>query len=263
MCPGCSQLTLGEDFTSWSATWSRSGSISSGTFSAQPTSARRISESDSSSWPTPNTGLSPNGHGRRGGGQGDGHQSGESLETRIGYWPTPGAAVSNDREMPATWLARAERLKANRYNTNGAGMPLAIASQLWPTPTMGDSKASGHRQDTRTPTSHEGTTLSDAIHKRWPTPAARDHKGQDMPGRDGGESLPDLLMRWPIAISRPAQTTAPAGKHISPERRTLNPLFVEALMGWPIGWTGCDSLGMEWFRWWRRMRSALSRLERG
>lgn len=29
--------------------------------------------------------------------------------------------------------------------------------------------------------------------------------------------------------------------------RTLNPRFVEWLMGWPIGWTDCDSQVTEWF----------------
>ena len=40
--------------------------------------------------------------------------------------------------------------------------------------------------------------------------------------------------------------------------RTLNPLFVEALMGWPTGWTGFDSVETEWCRWLRRMRCELS-----
>lgn len=34
-----------------------------------------------------------------------------------------------------------------------------------------------------------------------------------------------------------------AGSDTSAElRRTLNPLFVEALMGWPTGWTGFASV---------------------
>ncbi len=44
----------------------------------------------------------------------------------------------------------------------------------------------------------------------------------------------------------------------SPPR--LNPLFVEWLMGMPLGWTGFGPVGMEWFRWRRRMLSELSRL---
>jgi hypothetical protein len=40
----------------------------------------------------------------------------------------------------------------------------------------------------------------------------------------------------------------------------LNPQFVEALMGWPTGWTGFGFAATEWCRWLRRMRYELSRL---
>ncbi|WP_337825119.1 DNA cytosine methyltransferase [Amycolatopsis sp. A1MSW2902] len=39
--------------------------------------------------PTPNTGLSPNGHGRRGGKPGNGHQSGADLDVVVKMLPTP------------------------------------------------------------------------------------------------------------------------------------------------------------------------------
>ena len=34
--------------------------------------------------------------------------------------------------------------------------------------------------------------------------------------------------------------------------KSLNPTFVEWLMGFPIGFTGCDALGMPSFRRWLR-----------
>jgi len=40
----------------------------------------------------------------------------------------------------------------------------------------------------------------------------------------------------------------------------LNPLFVEALMGWPTGWTGFAFVATAWSPWLRRMRCELSRL---
>ena len=40
----------------------------------------------------------------------------------------------------------------------------------------------------------------------------------------------------------------------------LNPLFVEALMGWPTGWTGFASVATEWCLWLQRMRSELWQL---
>jgi hypothetical protein len=63
----------------------------------------------------------------------------------------------------------------------------------------------------------------------------------------------------------PDQPTAPDGKPSSASRPTLNPLFVEWLMGWPIGHTDIastdsDSAAMEWSRWLLRWRSAFSRI---
>ena len=57
------------------------------------------------------------------------------------------------------------------------------------------------------------------------------------------------------------------GHECSEKCQRLNPVFVEWLMGWPIGWTSLplgliDSrlLEMELCHWWRLMRSSLSRL---
>ncbi|WP_414902487.1 hypothetical protein ACMT1E_04455 [Sphingomonas flavalba] len=60
--------------------------------------------------------------------------------------------------------------------------------------------------------------------------------------------------------SSPQDQPTPAGPTSSSERRTLNPLFVEWLMGWPIGWTGLGPVETASSHWWRRMRTALSLL---
>lgn len=41
-----------------------------------------------------------------------------------------------------------------------------------PTPTLGDSKASGHRQAERSAASHDGTTLSDLVSSEWADPTS-------------------------------------------------------------------------------------------
>jgi len=43
-------------------------------------------------------------------------------------------------------------------------------------------------------------------------------------------------------------------------RKRLNPLFVEWLMGWPIGWTGSAPVETASSHWWQAMRGELSRL---
>lgn len=62
-----------------------------------------------------------------------------------GYWPTPVASVAQLGEKPRTWLARRERLKVTAKNGNGAGMPLTIAVQMWPTPRASDGTGAGQR----------------------------------------------------------------------------------------------------------------------
>jgi DNA (cytosine-5)-methyltransferase 1 len=48
--------------------------------------------------------------------------------------------------------------------------------------------------------------------------------------------------------------------HGEPCKPTLNPRFVEWLMGFPIGWTAFEPLETEWSRWLRLMRSEFWRL---
>lgn len=43
-------------------------------------------------------------------------------------------------------------------------------------------------------------------------------------------------------------------------RRTLNPQFLEWMMGIPIGWTECDAMEMEWSHWQRVMRGEFSKI---
>jgi len=85
----------------------------------------------------------------------------------------------------------------------------------------------------------------------WMTPTARDHK-------DGATNLANTPVNG--LLGRQVLMTSMAGHNISPSPRTLNPLFVEALMGWPTGWTGFASVATAWSPWLRRMRYELSRL---
>lgn len=84
----------------------------------------------------------------------------------------------------------------------------------------------------------------------WMTPTARDHK-------DGATTLTNAPVNGLLGRQVPA--TPMAGRDTSQSPRTLNPLFVEAPMGWHPGWTGFASVTTEWSRWLRRMRCELWR----
>lgn len=67
----------------------------------------------------------------------------------------------------------------------------------------------------------------------WPTPQSRDWKGSS------GRSLKGQEFDLPTAVG---------GK--------LNPIFVEWLMEWPLGWTDLKPLAMDKFRSWLRQHGA-------
>ena len=98
---------------------------------------------------------------------------------------------------------------------------------------------------------------------RWPTPAVADTTGGRMT-RSGDRSGEMLLKGQAAAFSLRDQTTEtpglPSSTHPRTSRPQLNPMFVEWLMGWPIGWTafGCSETG--WCRYRQLSRSALSSL---
>lgn len=114
-------------------------------------------------------------------------------------WPTPSASNPNDGESVESWTARRARVKLTAKNGNGMGTPLSIVAKLWPTPTV-------HGNDNRVGMSAKsGDGLGTAV-RRTASPSS-------------------------------AAEPAPTGSSTPPT--TLNPRWVEWLMGFPDGWTDC------------------------
>lgn len=110
------------------------------------------------------------------------------------------------------------------------------ASGLWPTPISQDAKHSGHAE------SGPGLAmkLSYAVHRQtWPTPTSRDWRSEECsPEFDAermahtrGKTLPTIVR----ASSPPPTDSGASG--------SLNPEFVEWLMGYPLGWTVLKAWG--------------------
>lgn len=167
-------------------------------------------------------------------------------------WPTPDANVMNDGEDPETFMARRAKLKEKGINGNGAGTPLAMKAQMWPTATSGDAKASDSRTS-KGNNAHDGTSLTDAAigklnsRRQWPTPGARDYKGENSEehcstngtGRKHMDQLPNFVAHgaWNGPSSGPPAPTGTGPASPSGATRRLNPCFVEWLMGLPPFWT--------------------------
>lgn len=92
----------------------------------------------------------------------------------------------------------------------------------------------------------------------WPTTRYRDYQGQTQRGTaKPTESLPNASEYHYLHLH---QMTPQHGQKSCPSHRVLNPQFVEMLMGWPIGWTDCDSPVTGYAHWQRLMLSSLWRL---
>ena len=138
-----------------------------------------------------------------------------------------------------------------------------VREQFWQTPTNADTlgghlSRSGDRSDElllkgqvrhwATPMAEDagwrGSTAGYGLRdesRNWATPVARDYRAPH--ASDFNDPLPLQ------AIGHPTEATAASG------RVSLNPLFVEWLMGWPRGWTDCGSRVTGWSRWLRQSRS--------
>lgn len=207
----------------YSGRFPKRGMMRSGSIFAPPTWERRTVESDSSSSRGGETWATAQAHDAKGAPGATAQERGgfqASLAAQV-MWPTPSAGLHNDAEDPASWLARAEALKAKHSNGNGAGMPLAVAAKLsrWPTPNA--AKASSDTSlmcsgDGRETPNKLGWAVAITQGSARPTPAARDFK-------DTGTSPSEFERNTPGLAAR-------AGG-------SLNPAWVEQLMGFPAGWT--------------------------
>jgi DNA (cytosine-5)-methyltransferase 1 len=105
-----------------------------------------------------------------------------------------------------------------------------------------------------------GSNGRKALKKRqesWPTPQARDHKGSSGRSNMGEElDLPTKVKMFPTPTANEDACGKPTGKmqkmlgnhpdvRQDPNGGTLNPTWVEWLMGWPLGWTDLKPLEMD------------------
>ncbi len=256
--------------TLYRLTWRAMGTRSGRLWYRLVPSARPMSASASSSWPT-------------------------------AAWPTPAACNPNDGETLESFEARRQRLKVKHHNGNGVGMPLSMAVRMtaWPTPRMEGFDAGRHRgkadslhsavKGWPTPMAADGERSSEMMMRgnatllgatraaAWPTPKTSDANGaREYDGRRGvglntvaawatpiatnarnggtlradgtrypgrasaGLTLTDQTERppaasWPTPVARDHKGEGRPGQLGNLGK--LNPAFVELLQGFPPNWT--------------------------
>lgn len=233
---------------SWSRHWKEWAAALRQEYSARRESAPATAGNDCSSWPTADTpsggrvmpeGTTPTGR------TPDGRKVTVGLENAAKMWPT---ARSEDSES------------SGERKSRGVADTLTAVSRQWTTPQAHDVAQGSPARVGRYGTKHGGRNLTDDV-QAWPTPAATEARQgyQDRTrGKKGSqESLSTVAMK---SHSTPPDPPTQDGQPSSQARRILNPLFVEWLQNWPIGWTDCDSAVTGVTRYKSRMRTELSRL---
>ena len=138
------------------------------------------------------------------------------------YWPTPTLHGNYNRKGAS--------------QNSGDGLETAVKKELWPTPTAmtgGTGVAPSHENGGHgwNIGAAVNDSLSDKPKRQWPTPSTRDHKGGYKGGRiRNGKVSMDTL---DVAVQHTNNKDQTSG--------TLNPTWVEWLMGLPTGWTDLDS----------------------
>lgn len=172
-----------------------------------------------------------------------------NLEDQAEHWPTPMAGSPGTDSYSAAGnsdFSRRAMALAEGIGTDGETPGVAL--------TEGSRLTRGGARSSELLLTGQAVELSE----KWPTPLTADD-GRKVTPRTAQNQLCNVASAWPDESSRPDQPMQPGQKY-SETRRSLNPLFVEWLMGWPIGWTDCAPVETGLSRWLQQSRGYLSTL---
>ena len=139
-------------------------------------------------------------------------------EEFVKRWPTPRAQDAKHANCTEYELLRNQSLDL---------LHVAVARRTWPTPTVDDASNVNPKANR-----FHGLVAAVNIKETFPTPKARDWKNGTSKG--------------------PEDWTGDLGEAVNPSKDggSLNPTWVEWLMGWTLEWTDLKPLGMGKFQQW-------------
>ncbi len=260
--PRSSAPKTGKRSRGTSAVWPRSGTICSGTAYRLAPLARVIGGRGSGLWATP-VAQPANGTPER---------FLERKRESVARGNRMGICLS-DLQMQVRaaekgmWSPLVPTPRAEFDSGRHRGRPDTLHSwvKMWPTPQAHDAAKGNPKRVGRYGTKHGGRNLNDWAARcpgpvgMIPTPHANCSTGAGTQGRKGGLNLQTFVRLWPtpracqpgqgnpgdrgltlpyaVKMSLSTSSTTKGGRTQSPVGGSLNPLWVEWLMGFPIGWT--------------------------
>lgn len=190
------------------------------------------------------------------------NRRGDSLTGVARSWKTPHGLSATDRNgktaggggefarQALAWQTPATDSFRSRSGARKAEPGLDQQARQWRTP---DAPTSGGVR-TRTGSDRKGHQVLLATQAaEWPTPVAQHQpRGKNFTKSDGHYKPHDLSTAVASHPSAQVPTSTKLGASSSTSAPKLNPLFVESLMGLPLGWTALEHLETASFRSWLR-----------
>ena len=223
------QYSLLEGLDEFSGTWPRWGTMRNGvcwerTILVPPTSEIGFGFSDL--LPTPLASIATHG------GPNQRDSSGRpGLQMAAMMWPNPLSSEGSGGGNAGYALAAINGEKRKSGATRS--LKLRDVVLAFPTPTVNDVKNSS-----LPPSQINRDSLIGDVMRNWPTPRAGNPGSR--PNGKGGKILAE-------EVKKKEENMIPGGQ--------LNPDWVEWLMGWPVGWTDLQPLGMDRFQQWQQQHS--------
>ena len=205
------QCSLLEDLNESLQTWPKWGLMRNGECFQQPMLEQTISENEFGYVPNnENFFHTPNTTGLDGG-----SNSRKALKKRMEQWPTPDANCGQRGTQP-NWTPKRKSGHTAQYTINQA----VRDNQKWPTPRSCSAMAATITQESAWNEKRNPNLETIVGRTIFPTPTCHNSK-------EGA---------YPAEFTRktPTLATHAGGK--------LNPMWVEWLMGWPLGWTDLKPL---------------------
>lgn len=171
-------------------------------------------------------------------------------------WKTAHSLFPEDLPWSSVILPRWGMMRDGEcWERNTSELPTRdTGSGLWPTPVADGDRTTNYAQG--------GSSLGFAV-RNWPTPTVTGNHNRKGASKNSGDGLATAVKTWPTPTSSMLTVgdmeqarhagngkTRPTYQMANQSGGTLSPMWVEWLMGWPVGWTDCDALVMDKFRQW-------------